>query len=114
MDSSVERVDGRSLSPSISPSEQITTTPEMTPDRVESVSPTPQKAAEDKNFTNQCKRPNKWYFDGFHPMKPTLKRKLRRRKLSKELDQLVDCLDIDEGPPPSKIALSRTRYNERR
>ena len=47
-------------------------------------------------------------------MKATIKKKLRRRKLSKELDQLVDELDIDEGPPPSKLALTRTKYSEKK
>ena len=110
LDSSIDRdiLDGRS----ISPLEQISTTPEMTPDRIPSVSPTPPQVP--KTADQSKSRTNRWYYDGFHPMKPSLKRKLRRRKLSKELDQLVDGLDIDEEPPPSKMALSRTRFKERK
>ena len=113
IDSSVDRdiLDGRS----ISPLEHISITPERTPDRIPSASPTPPRTKLLQNTVEaqpQTKTRNQWYFDGFNPMKPTVKKKLRRRKLSKELDQLVDELDIDEGPPPSKIALTRTRYNE--
>ena len=105
-----EILDGRS----ISPLEPISITPERTPDRLQSMSPTPPQKQNATEIPNQSKSRRWSYFDGFNPMKPMIKKKLRRRKLSRELDQLVDGLDIDEGPPPSKMALTRTRYNEQK
>jgi len=112
IDSSADRdiLNGRS----ISPLEHISITPATTPDRIPSVSPTPPRRPNTAEVQSQRKRRNPCYFDGYNPMKATLKKKLRRRKLSKELDQLVDELDIDEGPPPSKLALTRTKYSEKK
>jgi len=97
LDSSVDRdiLNGRSISPL-----------EKTPDRI------PQPGTSDT--PQPLKRRTPWYFDGFSPMKPIMKKQLRRRKLKKELDQLIDRSDIDEGPPPSKIAYSRTRFSEQK